>query len=353
MKNKKQKKKNIIKVIFNVALIILVLGLVLYYSLKDNYQEILASILNMNKFCLIIAILILIIYRFIASLCYYHVIKINNEEISLKRCLQINFIIPFFHGVTPFAGGGQPMEIYYLHQEKVSISKSTNIVLQNFIIYQIALVTVGVLSLIYNAYFHLFPSDHFIKHLVVVGFMINLIVLLVSFILSFSQYAQNLLIKLMNWLTNILAKFKILKNPDTIKNKVTEYLASFHNNAVKLSKNKKLVINLILLNIINLCILYSMPYAIAKGMHLDISLLDAITATSYVMIIGSFVPIPGGTGGIEYGFIFFFNYLIKGNIVKALMLVWRFISYYVAMILGAIVLSVYRKRSKNENRNIH
>lgn len=347
MKNKQSKKKNLIKVIFNFSIIVLVLALVLYYSLKDNYQEILNAILSMNKFCLLIAIFLLIIYRLLASLCYYYVVKINNEDISLKRCLQINFIIPFFHGVTPFAGGGQPMEIYYLHQEKISISKSTNIVLQNFIIYQISLVAVGVLSLIYNAYFHLFPSDHFIKHLVVVGFIINLVVLLVSFILSFSTHAQNLLIKLINWLTNILGKFKILKNQETIKNKVTEYLASFHNNAVKLSKNKKLVLNLILLNILNLCVLYSMPYAIAKGMHLNISLFDAITATSYVMIIGSFVPIPGGTGGIEYGFIFFFNYLIKGNIVKALMLVWRFISYYLAMILGAIVLSVYRKRCKN------
>lgn len=353
MKNKKEKKKKIIKVIFNIALILLVLSIVLYYSLKDNYQEILTAILKMNKFMFIIAILILVIYRVLASICYYYVIKINNEEVPLKRCLQINFIIPFFHGVTPFAGGGQPMEIYYLHQEKVTISKATNIVLQNFIIYQIALVLVGILSLIYNACFQLFPSDNLIKHLVVAGFMINLIVLLVSFILSFSKHAQNLLNKLINKLTQILAKFKILKNPDSINTKVTEYLKSFHNNAVKLSKNKKLVIKLILLNILNLCILYSMPYALAKGMHLNISLLDAITATSYVMIIGSFVPIPGGTGGIEYGFIFFYNYLIKGNIVKALMLVWRFISYYLAMILGAIVLSSYRKRSKNENRNIH
>ena len=64
------------------------------------------------------------------------------------------------------------------------------------------------------------------------------------------------------------------------------------------------------------------------------------------MTIGSFVPIPGGTGGIEYGFIFFFGYLIKGKVVNAMMLIWRFVSYYLGMIFGAIVLSMYRRKDK-------
>ena len=64
------------------------------------------------------------------------------------------------------------------------------------------------------------------------------------------------------------------------------------------------------------------------------------------MTIGSFVPVPGGTGGIEYGFVFFFSYLIRGPVVNAIMLIWRFVSYYLGMIFGAIALSMYRKRDK-------
>ena len=64
------------------------------------------------------------------------------------------------------------------------------------------------------------------------------------------------------------------------------------------------------------------------------------------MIMGSFVPTPGGTGGIEYGFMYFFNYLIKGSVLSALMLVWRFITYYGGMIFGGICLLSYRKKSK-------
>ena len=92
--------------------------------------------------------------------------------------------------------------------------------------------------------------------------------------------------------------------------------------------------------------MYSMPYPILRGMGVVINPFTIITAIAYVMIIGSFIPIPGGTGGIEYSFIFFFQYLISGSIVHAAMLVWRMISYYLGMIFGAIALALYRKREK-------
>lgn len=334
-------KKKPIKILLNIFIIIIVLSIVLYFSLKDNYQEILTAIFNMNYLYIIGAILILCLYRFLASIVYYKVIKINKEKVSFLKCLQINFIILFFHGVTPFSGGGQPMEIYYLHKEGIPITKSTNITLQNFIIYQIALVIVGIFALIYNNIFNIIPSDNFIKKLVVLGFTINLLVLIASFTLSFGKRIQNFITEKG---IHLLSKINIIKNEEKIQKKLKEYLTKFHKNAIQLRKNKRIVLSLILLNIIGLCIMYSMPYILAKGMNIELSLINTIVATAYVMIIGSFVPIPGGTGGIEYGFIFFYNYLITGSLANALMLIWRFISYYLGMILGAIALSLYRKK---------
>ena len=89
------------------------------------------------------------------------------------------------------------------------------------------------------------------------------------------------------------------------------------------------------------------PYAVFKGMGINnISVIEAVVSTAYVMTIGSFVPIPGGTGGIEYGFVFFYGHLVKGSVLNATMLVWRFITYYLGMILGAIALALYRKKEQ-------
>ena len=62
------------------------------------------------------------------------------------------------------------------------------------------------------------------------------------------------------------------------------------------------------------------------------------------MLIGSFVPIPGGSGGLEYGFVAFYGTFISGSLLSAVMLVWRFITYYFGMIIGA--LAFYIKKVK-------
>ena len=336
-------KKNKIKYIFNFLLIAIVLSIVLYFSLKDNYQEIISTILKMNYLWIFVAILALIIYRLCASLGHYYIIKANNGKVSYLKCFQINLMILFFHGITPFAGGGQPMEIYFLHKEGIPVTKATNITLQNFIVYQIALILTGLIALIYNHIFNVFPNDSLIKYLVVLGFIINTLVLVVTFILSFGKKTNKFIIEKG---IHFLAKIKIIKEEKKTQEKCQKYLQSFHDNAIELKKNKKIVAFMVLINIIGLMTMYSMPYPILRGMGININIFKVITAIAYVMIIGSFVPIPGGTGGIEYSFIFFFQYLISGSILHAAMLVWRLISYYLGMIFGAIALSLYRKKEK-------
>lgn len=334
MKNKK------LKFIINFIIIFVVLCIVLYFSLRENYHEIISSILNMNIIFVLIAGLLLCLYRVSTSLAHWCIVRANNEHISYLKLLQINFIILFFHGVTPFAGGGQPMEVYYLHNEGIKVSKATNITLQNFIVYQIALVLMGIFALFMNIKLNLFPNDHFIKKLVVLGFIINLMVLVITFLLSFcNKFNSFVCIKVIH----LLRVCHIIKDEEKVRIKVKKYLDSFHENALELKKSQSTFIKGVLLNILGLVFFYSIPYAVIRGVNVDINILYSIIATSYVMIIGSFIPIPGGTGGIEYGFVFFYSFLIKGSIVNAIMLVWRFISYYFGMMLGAVCLSFYKK----------
>ena len=332
------KKKN--KFIINIFVILIVLILVLYYSLKDNFNEIMDAIINMKHSCVIAAIITLCISRALIALTHYNVIKLNNYKVSYKKCLQINFIILFFHGITPFAGGGQPMEVYYLHKEHIPITKATNITLQNFIVYQIAFVLIGIIALLYNAFFNLFPEDHLIKNLVILGFSINIIVLVATFILSFGKKIGKIVC---SKLVSIGTKLRIVKDEIKTREKLRGYLDSFYNNAIELNKHKFKVFRMIVVNMFAIAVLYSMPFFVALGFGIKLNFIKTIITTTYVMTIGSFIPIPGGTGGIEYGFIFFFGYLIKGSIVNAIMLMWRFVSYYLGMIFGGLALSIYKK----------
>ena len=231
--------------------------------------------------------------------------------------------------------------ILYLHNEKIPITKSTNITLQNFIVYQISFVLIGVLALLFNAHYNLFGKDHLIKQLVILGFTINILVLVVTFILSFCKKISRFVL---DKLIYIGSKLKIIKDEVKVREKFNEYLNKFYNNAMELNNHKLKVLKMIFIDFIAIIILYSMPYFIALGFGIRLSIINTIVTTAYVMTIGSFVPSPGGPGGIEYGFVFFFGYLISGSVVNAIMLMWRFVSYYLGMIFGAIALALYRKR---------
>lgn len=326
----------------NILIILIVLVIVLYFSLKDDFNQIINCISKMDIKWFLLGILCLILYRSLVGMSSYLITKVNGEKISLFRFIQINFIILFFHGVTPFAGGGQPMEVYYIHNEKVSITKATNIVLQNFMVYQIALILVGTIAVLYNSQFHLFLDDSLIKRLVILGFIINVLVLVVTALFSFCKPINKFIC---NTVLNFLGKIRIIKDVEKTRNKLTEYLNNFHKNAKILKNNKLKVFGVVLINLLALTILYSIPYTVISALGIrNLNYIASVVTTAYTMIIGSFVPIPGGTGGLEYGFIFFFGYLINGSILTASMLIWRLISYYFGMILGAICLMVYRKK---------
>ena len=235
------------------------------------------------------------------------------------------------------------MEVYYLHKEGIPITKATNITLQNFIVYQISLVLTGLIAIIYNAAHNLFPNNGIIKKLVILGFLINLLVLVVTYIISFGKRINQFILKKG---IHTAANLKIIKNEEQTQAKFKEYFNTFHKNAIELRKKRHLLIIYVLINMLGLTVLYSMPYIISTGLGQNISLIKTVVTTAYVMIIGSFIPIPVVTWGIEYSFIYFYSFFIKGSILNAIMLVWRFVSYYVGVIIGAISLSLYRKKDK-------
>jgi uncharacterized protein (TIRG00374 family) len=104
--NKKTKRK------LNIVLLIVVTLLVLYFSLKDNFNEIINQIANMNLWYLLIAFLLLFIFYIFKSLSMYLFCRKINKDFKFRESIQLILRTQFFNAVTPFATGGQPYQIY-------------------------------------------------------------------------------------------------------------------------------------------------------------------------------------------------------------------------------------------------
>lgn len=341
---KKVKNKNL-KYVLNLTIMFLVIFLVLYLTLKDEFNQVVENISKMNYGYLLLAIIFMILYRFFLGVSLYIITKCNKQKYSLKKSFILNFITQFFNGITPFASGGQPFQIYYLYKEDIPYAKATNIVLQNFILFQTALIIFGVFAVVFNRITGLFPRDNFVANLVTLGFAINFLVWLGSFVISFGKRLNNFIL---NKAITFLAKIKIVKNKEKIQEKFQNYITSFYENALVLKNQKKQVFFGILANLVALFFQYAVPFILIKGLGIadNITFASSIVAVSYTMIIGSFVPIPGGTGGLEYGFMFFFGQLISDNsILVTVMLLWRVVTYYLGMIFGGILIPLTKKES--------
>lgn len=332
------------KKIINVLLLLSATILVLYFMLKDNFDAIIHEIVNINPIFLLLAILFIFNYWLVKSIVMYNISRTFKPNYSFKKSFRIQLLTHFFNAITPFASGGQPFQLYALKKDGFNYNEGTNIVMQEFIIYQLALVTLGVIAIIYNAIFELFPEVKLLEYLVTLGFLINLFVIVILFILSYFKKVDQFLVKTA---INILIKFHIVKKEkkDEVLKKWDENIEEFNTGAHKLTENKLRFLKLYFLSLIALIFLYAIPCILLCGMgdFKSISFINAIVTSAYVMLIGSFVPIPGGTGGLEYGFIAFYGNFITGPILSALMLIWRVVTYYFGLILGAILVNVRGK----------
>lgn len=329
------------KKILNYIVLGLVTIIVLYFSLKDNFKEIIDTLLKMDIKWLIVGFLCIIIYWFLKTLPLYYFTKSHKKSFTYKSAVILLLRTQFVNAITPFATGGQPYQVYYLNKEGIRSSTSTSIILENFIVYQIALVFLGIIAMLCNFFFHIFPHNDILTHLITLGFVINTLVIIVSFLVAFGKKINK---KLVNIAITILTKLKIVKNKEEKLAKWNESITNFHNSAKVLMNDKKLFFSMILVNLVALSVLYMIPVFVlyAAGNFSSVSVMLAVITSAYVMLIGSFVPIPGGTGGLEYGFVKFYGFFIKGSLLSATMLIWRFITYYFGLIVGGIAFNLKR-----------
>lgn len=323
----------------NIVILVVITGLVLYFSLRNDFNAIVNQIFNMNIWFLLVAFIFLILFWIFRSYPMYSFCKKINKDFKYGQAIQLTLRTQFFNAVTPFATGGQPYQIYYLKQCGIDYASSTGVVLENFIVYQIALVILGLISLVTNQVLHIFSRVYLLQKLVALGFIINTLVIVLMFVLAFSTKINRFLINLG---ISILTKFHIVKNKQEKQKEWDKNINKFHTSAMSLLKDKKTFIFNIVYNFIALCCLYLIPLLViyAMGEFNAFSSGIAIVTSAYIMIIGSFVPIPGGTGGLEYGFVAFYGNFVTGSKLSAMMLVWRFITYYFGMIVGAIALNI-------------
>lgn len=322
-------------------LLVLITIIILAFIIRKDFSSIFNILTKSNLFIVIISISFVIIYYAFKALSMFMISQKYNSKVKYKVFLKQTIITQFFNGITPFATGGQPMQIYMLSKENMPVSKATSTVLMDFMAYQIAIILYCVVTLLFDIKLKIFYGNTIARNLVILGFLINLFVCFFAFIVCFSKKTTEFILKIVS---KILFKF----HKEKLVEKVSVRVSEFHDGTKMFIKDKKLFIKCIFLNICGLTSFYVIPFFLAYALfgNFNISILISIVCSSYVFLVGAFVPIPGGSGGVEYGFIQFFGVFTKlfsNSELLALLLLWRFVTYYFGLILGGIIFSLKKR----------
>ena len=330
------------------GLVILVISLfLLWYVLKRDFKETINLLLYANILLIILSLIIYGIHTLLESIVTWKLIKQFDDKYSLKETFKLTLMTRFFNGITPFSSGGQPLQIYQLKKSGISVVNGTIMTIEHFIIFQTSIVIMSLMAVLFNTIYHVIDSKLVLSNLLVLGFILNILLLLIVYLFSISK---NLNKKIILWIIKILQKVKIVKDYEKIENKMLKACNSYYDGFRRMTKNIKMMLELILIEIIALCIWFIIPLVIfwALGYHGNLNLGICLLISIYVFFIGSYIPLPGGSGGIEYAFMGYFQQYVSLNYLSAGLILWRFVSYYLPMFIGFIIFNFFGKRKEED-----
>lgn len=326
--------KNIKK---NIARTILLLSLIIFafwFALKDDVQSVLNQISHMSFVWLLMIGFLGILYYLIQGFILFLIARKYNENIQFKDGIKNAYIAAFFNGVTPM-GGGQVAQTYAFRKAKLKYRDIASILWTDFFMYQCVMLTYVFLIILFRFTYIVdtFP-EYFI--LVILGILVNSFVIIVLW--TFLKFPKFYL-KVSNMVVRFLYKIRVIKDIESTQNSWRIQIGHFLNEITKLQKDKKLVLQGFILNMIRLTVFYSIPYFVALGLGIKLNLMDLmniILMSCFIQMLNALTPLPGDTGWTESAFILIFCTLFSRVEASSIMILWRFATYYLNLLIGGI-----------------
>lgn len=319
------------RTIKNLIIFVLLIILTFYIILKDQDITEIAKVLQSVKLeYVLIAIIAMLIYFFLETVNMGRTLKTLNEKSSFMQNLKYVLIGFFFSAITPAASGGQPMQIYYMHKNGISVANSTLSLLINLCSFQIITISFAMISLFFN---HKYLTTGLVW-LFIIGVTLNSIALALLLIGIFSKKLSAWLVKIA---VKILSFFKI-KNIEDKQEKLEKELFKYQGSAAYIKQNRIVMLKTILTTFIQILFYYSIPFwvycAFGFGEYNIIQIIS-LQAILYATVSG--IPLPGAVGVSEGGFLGIFKNVFTTSTLNSAMILNRGISFYLFVLISAIL----------------
>lgn len=335
--------KKKINYIFTILVIVATLGIILT---SENLKDLPKLILHTDGKYLSLAILMMVIDWMFDGAILNNLVKSIHGNIGYFKSLKIAVIGQYYSAITPFSTGGQPVQVYLMNKESVSVPKGSLILFNKFIIYQMAVTFYSLVAFVFKLGFVLNDAKAAVPF-VIIGFILNVLVLIG---IIFLFYKPNWIKPIVYNVYRFLAKIGIIKDLDKYTSRLDKSMEEYSQCVEKVKENKKNSILLFVITIVQLTFYFSITYFVYLALGLEgASFIDIIAVQSLVYMAASYVPTPGTAGASEGGYYLLFKPLFTKNLIVYALLLWRGISYYLRILVtGTVTFIDYIIRKRNK-----
>lgn len=314
-------------------MLILMIASIMYVLKDESINSVMAAIHSVKAGYILIAIALMLGYIICEGINIWITMRALNKKTSVKDCIEYGFVGFYFSSITPSSSGGQPAQVYFMNRKGISITSSSLGLMILLFAHQLVVMLYGLIALFIKPEFMVSHKAGF--HLLLAyGLISNAIIL---FGILFLIFSPKLVFKILNTMGKLFYKIRIIKNKDKLREKISQSLEEYERGAIYMKENPKILLYVILVTILQITMLFAIPYVIYLGFGLrKFSMMDLILTQAILNIAVSSLPLPGAVGASESVFVDMFRNFF-GSLVVPGMLLTRIANFYIVLIISGIV----------------
>lgn len=297
----------------------------------SDFSKVYESIKSVDMIIIIQGCLLQIITIVLVNV-QWHTIGLQiGEKVSFKDMFHINMAGTFTESVTPSVkAGGELTKIIMLKSiANISGSKATAIVGVQKVLSIFPFLALNIVAL----FLFIIKNPNLSSNIINVIIIAFIVLTILSLIM----------VLLMIYPAKIKYITKFMKKESKFKEKIEHGIDNFNKSFKQMIKNKKMLVFQTILSIIIWQFFGLKSYLIAKGLHMNIDLIQ-ITVITYLTYMVAMIPLlPGGAGSFEGTMVLLLKAIgIASYTGMAFSIAVRFVTFWFVFIISAIYLLIYQ-----------
>ena len=272
----------------------------------------------------------------------------TNNNLSWRQAFNINVLNEFTNAVTPSAVGGSSLVIFFLSKEKISVGRSTAIMITNLFLDELFFIIICPVIFLFVPLHELFNVSSVITSTIdVVFWSVYSILILWTLILYTGLFRR----------PDLIARLFLFIFRIPFLQKWYDNIAMFSDSMINSSKEISKKPFLFWIKVFGTTALgWSSRFLVVNALFLAFTPFNhqlIIFGRQILLWIGLVVsPTPGGSGISEFVFKEYYNDISPGSgPILVITVLWRLISYYMYLLLGVLIIPKWIKKSFTKTRS--